>query len=191
VHRLTFNHAYRERVTLEDGTRAIVRLLRADDKDLLRRGFEQLSDDSRYNRFFVHKASLLEGELTYLTELDQVDHFALVAVGEDSSAGDAPLAVARAVRLLLEHEVYEGAVTVVDAYQRRGLGSQLVRRLVDATTERGGRALRFCVLPTNRPMQALLDREVANPAFVDENGVLRLDIPLGCAGQKRGRSAGS
>jgi hypothetical protein len=178
THRFCFNHAYRETVTLADGTTAVIRLLRADDKDLLRRGFEQLSADSRYNRFFVRKTSLLPGELHYLTELDQVDHFALVAVREHSSGSEECLGVARGARLLLEREVYEGAITVVDAVQRRGLGSLFVARLVDATLERGGQILRFCVLPTNGPMHLLLKRVAPDSAFTDEAGVLRLDIPL-------------
>ncbi len=185
VHRFAFNHAYREPVALHDGTTAVVRLLRADDKGLLQRGFEQLSEDSRYNRFFVRKTRLLDSEVHYLTELDQVDHFAIVAVRERPSAPDDVLGVARAARLLLEPDVYEGAVTVVDAVQRRGLGSLLVRRLLAAASERGSQTLRFCVLPTNWSMQALLRRMAPGAGFSDESGVLRLDIPLRADGPRR------
>jgi hypothetical protein len=47
-----FDHRYQEVLALGDGTRVLVRLLRADDKELLRRAFERLSDDARYHRFF-------------------------------------------------------------------------------------------------------------------------------------------
>ncbi len=169
-----FDHGYREPVTLGDGAGGVMRLLRADDKELLRSGFERLSDDGRYHRFFVRKRALLDGELRFLTELDQVDHVALVAVR------DAPaevMGVARAVRLHLEREVYEVAVTVVDAFQRRGLGTLLLERLTDAVRERGGARLRFCVLPTNAAMQGFLRQVAPGAGFVGEDGLLRLDLP--------------
>jgi ribosomal protein S18 acetylase RimI-like enzyme len=182
-----FDHRYREQLALPDGTTATLRLLRADDKELLRRGFEQLSDDSRYNRFFAGKRTLLDSELRYLTEIDQRDHFALVAV-RTTARGEEGLGVARAVRLRLEPEVYEGAITVVDAWQRRGLGTSLTRRLLWATRERGATRLRLCVLPSNVSMKALLVRVAPDAVTGTEDGILRFDIPL-CDGRARALSA--
>lgn len=177
VGRLRFNHLYGESLTLIDGTAVALRLLRADDKELLRRGFDRLSEDGRYNRFFVRKRTLLDAELRYLTEIDQIDHFALVALQERSLARAEGVAVARAVRL--EGDIYEGAITVVDAYQGRGLGARLVQRLFAAAGERGGSALRFCVLGTNRRMCALLRQLAPGCPAVEEDGVLRFDVALG------------
>jgi GNAT superfamily N-acetyltransferase len=174
LHGYRFDHRYREPVTLGDSSGALLRLLRADDKELIRRAFERLSDDGRYHRFFVRKRALLDGELRYLTELDQEDHVALVAV---RGAPEEAMGVARAVRLLFEPDVYEVAVTVVDAFQRRGLGTLLVDRLRDAVTERGGSRLRFCVLPSNSAMQGFLRRAAPDAGFADEAGLLRLDLP--------------
>jgi ribosomal protein S18 acetylase RimI-like enzyme len=101
---------------------------------------------------------------------------ALVAVG---GAPEEAMGVARAVRLELEPDVYEVAVTVVDACQRRGLGSLLLERLTEAVVERGGVCLRFCVLPSNEAMQGLLHRAAPGVAFVDDAGLLRLDLWLG------------
>jgi GNAT superfamily N-acetyltransferase len=178
--RYLFNQGYRELVRLDDGTAAMLRLLRADDKEMLRVGFARLSDDARYNRFFVRKASLLESELRYLTEVDQIDHFAL-AVGIGRASADQPeegLAVARAVRLPLEPQVYEAAVTVIDAYQRHGLGTLLVRRLLAAVAERGGRRVQFWVLPSNVSMRRLLKSVAPAALFREEDELLRVDVSL-------------
>jgi GNAT superfamily N-acetyltransferase len=165
---LGFDHRYGEPFRLFDGTRGLLRLLRADDKG----------------------RALFDGELRHRTELDQKHQVALVAVSPSTSRPmlEEPMGVARAVRLVLEPEVYEVAVTVVDDYQRRGLGLLLVERILDAVEERGGRSVRFCVLPTNAVMRRLLERAAPGASFVDEDGLLRLDLPLRhCDARRRGR----
>lgn len=79
-------------IALRDGTRVVIRPIRPEDKEALLRGFEQLSEHSRYRRFFTDKGRLSPAELRYLTEVDQVDHVALAAATEDESRG---LGVAR------------------------------------------------------------------------------------------------
>jgi hypothetical protein len=74
-----FNHDYREKAMLRDGHAVTLRLVRATDKELLRRGFERMSPESRYRRFFAAKKTLSEAELVYLTELDGLNHFAIAA----------------------------------------------------------------------------------------------------------------
>jgi GNAT superfamily N-acetyltransferase len=179
-----FDFGYRERVRLHDGMTATLRLVRPGDKEQLRRGFDQLSDDARYNRFFVRKAALLDSEVRYLTEVDQIDHVALVAFG--GRAGKEGIAVARAIRLAEEPQVYEAAVTVLDAFQRQGIGSLLVRRLMTAAAERGARRLQFWVLPTNVSMRRLLQRVTPQALIRDEDELLRVDVPLLDRSQRRG-----
>ena len=56
-------------VTLRDGTRVRLRPIQPDDKHLLVRGFERLSEDSRYRRFFIPMSELSPAQREYLTEL--------------------------------------------------------------------------------------------------------------------------
>jgi hypothetical protein len=71
--------------------------LRPTDKELLRTGFEHLSSESRYARFFTPKSSLSDGELDYLTVVDQEDHVAIGAASE-RDGGRTGLGVARFIR---------------------------------------------------------------------------------------------
>jgi GNAT superfamily N-acetyltransferase len=59
----------------------------------------------------------------YLTEVDHHDHEAIVALDEESGEG---IGVARYVRTRERPEVAEVAVTVVDDWQGRGLGTRLL-----------------------------------------------------------------
>jgi ribosomal protein S18 acetylase RimI-like enzyme len=69
-------------------------------------------------------------------------------------------------------------VTVLDAYQRLGLGSLLVRRLAAAVAERGGHRLCFLVLPTNVSMLRLLRSVAPDAPLRREDELLRVDLPL-------------
>src|SRR5919199_4616186 len=68
---------------LSDGTRVVIRRIRADDKRLLAAGLGLLSEETRRRRFLGAKPRLTGAELRYLTEVDGEDHYALVAVLAD------------------------------------------------------------------------------------------------------------
>jgi GNAT superfamily N-acetyltransferase len=153
-----FDAAYYERALLADGRPVELRLIRPDDKERLRRGFERLSAESRYRRFFTPKPSLSPTELAYLTEVDQVDHVALGALdGAREHDGDEGLGVARFVRLAERPDTAEAAIAVADEVQGRGLGRLLFQRLCAAAAERGIERLRCEMLALNQPMRGLVD----------------------------------
>ena len=154
-----FDDAYREQVTLRDGTQVTLRLVQPSDKELFVRGLGELSKESRYRRFFTDKERLTDAELNYLTEVDQQDHFAMGAVGEGEGEDGCqqPCGVARFVRLKDEPEVAEAAIAVVDPMHRKGLGRVLFLRLIAAARERGVTQFRSDVLAENHAMLEMLD----------------------------------
>lgn len=174
-----FDEAYREETQLADGTRLLMRVVRPEDRERLRRGFEGLSAESRYLRFMGRKAALSESELTALTTLDGEDHVAIGAarLEADGELGDG-LGVARFVRVPDEPEVAEAAVTVVDAAQRLGLGSLLLRRLAAAARERGVERFRGEILPRNEPMRRLLEEHVDARVTARNGDGLRFEVEL-------------
>ena len=136
---------------LRDGARITIRPIEPDDRDDLAAGFERLSDESRYRRFFGPMKELSERDLDRLTRIDHRDHEALVAV--DEATGDG-VGVARYVRT--EPEVAEPAVVVADDWQRRGVGSRLLEALSARAVEEGVVCFRAPVLAQNHDSIALL-----------------------------------
>ena len=136
---------------LEDGTPITIREIRADDKDLIRAGYERLSERSRLRRFLGPKPRLTASDLRYLTEVDGLDHYAVVALWGRDIVG-----VARWVRLVDDPEEAEVAVVVGDALQGKGLGKTLARNLADTARARGIRRIRASILADNPPAMALM-----------------------------------
>jgi GNAT superfamily N-acetyltransferase len=142
-------------VALEDGTRLELRPLGPEDKDGLAAGFRRLSARSRYRRFLSPTPQLSARQLAYLTEVDHRDHEALVAVEPSSRDG---LAVARYVRSREHPEQAEFAVAVADDWQRRGLGTVLLRHLAARAREEGITSFTGVALADNLPARRLLER---------------------------------
>jgi nucleotide-binding universal stress UspA family protein/RimJ/RimL family protein N-acetyltransferase len=169
-------------ITLRDGSRVAVRPLTADDKELLRAGFERLSMESRYRRFFSPLPRLSTSQLRYLTELDHHDHEALAAI---EPATGALVAVARYVRSHEEPRVAEIAVTVVDDWQGRGLGGALQDALADRAREEGIDAFSAVVQADNEASLAML--EGLGDAVLSSEGTtveLRIALPDRGAGDR-------
>ena len=164
-----------EVVELRDGSRALIRTIRPEDKRALVEGLEHLSDDSRYKRFMTLKERLTSSELRYLTEVDHHDHEALIAADPDTRA---PLGVARYVRSTEDPDVAEAAVAIVDHWQGRGLGRALLDRLAGRARAEGVSRFSATVLGENRKMIRLL--EGAGPVeFVGSgSGVLEVELEL-------------
>ena len=163
-------------VALADGTPLLLRPITPDDKRLLAAGFEQLSPESRHSRFFVTQPSLTSHMLAYFTEIDYVDHFAwVVLVGPAPGAPGA--GVARYIRLRDRPEAAEAAVTVVDAFQRRGVGTLLLEALTMIALENDVTAFVGHVLVENTGMRTVLEHAGARLDF-DAPGVLRFEIDL-------------
>jgi GNAT superfamily N-acetyltransferase len=141
-------------VELSDGSRVEIRPLGPDDKAELSAGFERLSELSRYRRFLSPTSHLSSGQLAYLTEIDHHDHEALVAIEPSSRHG---LAIARYVRSAEQSPEAEAAVAVADDWQRRGLGTILLRQLALRARDEGIVCFRALVLKDNEAVRHLLE----------------------------------
>lgn len=165
---------------LRDGTRILIRPLQPEDHADLLRGFEKLSIGSRRFRFLSPIRKLSKYQLSSLIEVDHLNHVAVGVkdIGRRSKPG---IAVARFVRLEEESRTAEFAVTVIDEYQNRGLGTLLLDLLIGAANQRGIEVLRGFLLDDNLAMMRLLERFGA--AIKRETGnVLQADLPVPIAG---------
>ncbi|MGB5703555.1 MAG: GNAT family N-acetyltransferase [Polyangiales bacterium] len=174
-----FDDSYEESVPLSDGQRVHLRLIQPSDKELLRAGFEELSDDSRYARFMASKARLTEQELRYLTEVDGIDHFAIGAVRRHLMSTNEGVGSARFVRMVDEPDTAEPAVTVIDSYQGKGLGSILLQRLIEAAWERDVRWFRSELLADNKASKRMMESLSPEVQFrAAGDGALIATIPV-------------
>ena len=166
---LRFTPEYSAVHRLSDGTAVRLRFLRPDDRDVLLAGFNRMSPESRYLRFFTPMPRLPEAVLQRLLNTDGWNHVAIGAEPATDHGGPAEgLGVARFNRLPDAPDMAEAAVAVVDHMQRRGLGTLLLSTLAAAARERGITRFRTEVLRTNEAVKALLadfDRDA--PPTVD------------------------
>lgn len=182
--------AHRELVRLSDGTQVYTRPIAASDKEALRKALEKLSPHSRYRRFLSHKATFTDSEVESLTVVDGVDHFAICAVAERPGSSPEIVGTARYFRLGDSEETAEPAVVVVDAYQRKGLGTALFQRLLRTASDRGIRRFHCELLADNVPMKRLINNVVGEgeAKFTDwEAGcfIARIPVPGSSAPPKR------
>jgi len=165
------------RHVLADGQELLVRPLVAGDRYELAAGFRELSMRSRQLRFFAPPDELDAEDLDYLTNLDYQHHFACAAflLGGPTPVG---VGVARYFRDPDDPEVAEVAVTVLDAHQRRGIGTILTRELGAVAAARGIRRFVSFLRGDNDVAIDLLAQEGARITW-DEPGIARveLDVP--------------
>ncbi|HEY2635826.1 MAG TPA: GNAT family N-acetyltransferase [Solirubrobacteraceae bacterium] len=153
-----------------------LRPIRPSDRTALAAAYDGLSPESRQLRFFSPKARLTAADLTYLTEVDGLDHVAWVAVDER----DRILGVGRFVRLTPGGDTAEFAIVVGDPVQGRGIGSALAERLGAEARNRGIAHFTALVRADNVAVRRLLARIAATleDESVPEQGVRALTVGL-------------
>ena len=142
-------------VQLRDGSLVRIRPGRRTDRDLLVRGFDRLGPESRYRRFLTPMRKLSEKAVRYMTELDHHDHEAMVALDERSEEG---IGDAFYVRDPERPDTAEVAVTVVDAWQGRGVGTLLLEAISARARDEGIRTFTALMLAHNGEMMHLFER---------------------------------
>jgi len=148
-------------VVLRDGSMVLIRQVQAADAPLVADGFARLSADSRATRCLGAKKELSPAELRYLTEVDHHDHEALGALEHPGGPG---VGIARYIRYSGDPEAAEIAVTVVDDWQGRGLGTELIRQLSGCAWRAGIRRFTAVATADNVAAVRLLRTMGAQPA---------------------------
>lgn len=131
----------------------LIRPVRGADAPLLADGFARLSERSRRLRFLGRKATLTEAGLRYFINVDHHDHEALGALDHVRGGG---VGIARYVTDRENPAAAEIAVTIVDDWQGRGLGGELLARLADRARQEGIRRFTAVVAAGNAAAAGLL-----------------------------------
>lgn len=150
---------YQSSEKLLDGRILNLRPIRPSDKIELEAGFEQLSKQSRYFRFFQHKKYLTDKELQYLTEIDFVNHVALVASVLEKES-QVPVGIGRYIVIddnKATVKTAEIAFAVEDSYHGLGVATILLKHLSAIARDNDIEYFRADVLANNYKMLEVFD----------------------------------
>ncbi|MFJ7902743.1 GNAT family N-acetyltransferase [Streptomyces sp. NPDC096198] len=167
-------------VVLRDGGTARIRPITVHDADRLVSFYEQVSDESKYYRFFAPYPRLSARDVHRFTHHDFVDRVGLAAtvggefiatvrydrIGADGMPASAPADEA------------EVAFLVQDAHQGRGVASALLEHVAAVARERGIRRFAAEVLPANSKMIKVFTDAGYQQKRSFEDGVVRLELDL-------------
>ncbi|MFJ6015996.1 GNAT family N-acetyltransferase [Streptomyces sp. NPDC092952] len=141
-------------VVLRDGGTARIRPITTDDAERLVSFYEQVSDESKYYRFFAPYPRLSDRDVHRFTHHDYVDR-----VGLAVTVGGEFIATVRYDRIdergrpaSAPADEAEVAFLVQDAHQGRGVASALLEHIAAVARERGIRRFAAEVLPANTKM---------------------------------------
>jgi hypothetical protein len=140
-----------------NGSKFHVRPIQPSDKELVQKGFQELSIKSKYLRFFALRSKLNNTQLNYFTEVDGVNHIAW-GILEISNGNPKPVGIGRIVKLKDQPNTAEVAITVVDSYQKKGMGRILFAVLNIVAAHAGIEQLKYCVLSENYFVLEVLKR---------------------------------
>jgi protein lysine acetyltransferase len=162
-------------VRVRDGTELHLRPVLPGDNERTAHGPVRFSSDTLYHRFHTATGMPTEALMTYLFEVDYVDHFVWVMTDGADGPG---VAGARFVRDQDDPSIAEIAFTVADAYQGRGIGAFLMGALAVAARYDGVERFSARVLPENSSMREILDGYGARWQG-DDPGVITtvIDVP--------------
>ncbi|MEQ6025938.1 GNAT family N-acetyltransferase [Streptomyces salinarius] len=167
-------------VVLRDGGTARVRPITVDDAERLVSFYEQVSDESKYYRFFAPYPRLSAKDVHRFTHHDFVDRVGLAA-----TIGGEFIATVRYDRIgaggtpaTAPADEAEVAFLVQDAHQGRGVASALLEHIAAVARERGIRRFAAEVLPANTKMiKVFMDAGYTQKRSF-EDGVVRLEFGL-------------
>ncbi|MFJ3586590.1 GNAT family N-acetyltransferase [Streptomyces sp. NPDC090127] len=167
-------------VVLRDGGTARIRPITADDAERLVSFYEQVSDESKYYRFFAPYPRLSAKDVHRFTHHDFVDRVGLAA-----TVGDEFIATVRYDRIddrgmpaPAPADEAEVAFLVQDAHQGRGVASALLEHIAAVARERDIRRFAAEVLPSNTKMIKVFTDAGYTQKRSFEDGAVRLHLDL-------------
>ncbi|MEU6909212.1 GNAT family N-acetyltransferase [Streptomyces coeruleorubidus] len=167
-------------VVLRDGGTARIRPITVDDAERLVSFYEQVSDESKYYRFFAPYPRLSAKDVHRFTHHDFVDRVGLAATvgGEFIATVRYDRIGANGTPASAPADEAEVAFLVQDAHQGRGVASALLEHIGAVARERGIRRFAAEVLPANTKMIKVFTDAGYTQKRSFEDGVVRLEFDL-------------
>ncbi len=147
--------SYHVTETLSDGRKVDIRAQRPADREALLAAVQRASSETLYHRFFAAKRAFSEDEKHFFLDIDFVNHVALVVEAIENGR---PAIVGGCRYVLVGPGKAEVAFSVIDAYQKMGLGTALMGRIAAIGREAGLKELVAEVLSDNTAMLKVFER---------------------------------
>jgi acetyltransferase len=147
--------------TMKDGTVLTFRLIRPEDEPLMANFQQTLSARSVYMRYFCSlslQSRVGHERLVRVCHADGDRETALVVDRRDKATGQHQILGVGRLTILNPQNEAEVAILVSDQYQRQGLGTELLRRLVQIARDQKRSRVVGELLRDNLAMQALLKK---------------------------------
>jgi acetyltransferase len=173
---------YVQNVETPDGEPVTVRPIRPEDEPLMVKFHQSLSERSIYMRYF-HMMNLdqrtTHDRLTRICFIDYDREMALVVERRDPETGEREImGVGRLSRLGGSREEAEYSILISDAFQRRGLGTLLLERLLEVGREEGLQRITAEILYDNRAMQGISRKLGFKLRRDPDEGVFKAELDL-------------
>ncbi|MBI4832021.1 MAG: GNAT family N-acetyltransferase [Candidatus Lindowbacteria bacterium] len=169
---------YKKAIVLSDETHIHLRPIKPTDDDLIVELFNSFSKETIYFRFFSTLKYMPKEQLEQLTHVDYEKQMAIVALVKESGR-ERIVAVGRYTLEEKEPGAAEFAIVVQDAYQGRGIGTEVLRHLAHVAKLQGVHSIIAYIMDENARMFAVLKRSGLKMSrkFWDR-GITRVDIPI-------------
>lgn len=165
---------------LPDGEEVLIRPIRPEDEPLMGAFNETLSPDSIYLRYFhpISAAQLTSHEqLARLCFIDYDREMNLVAERRNADGTSAIIGLGQLTKLHGSREA-EFAILISDQYQRQGIGTELLSRLVQFGRDEKLERIVAEILPENEGMKRVSARVGFKMHMNRDEGVIEAALPL-------------
>ena len=166
---------------MKDGTTVIIRPIRPEDEPLMVAFHHSLSEESVYLRYF-HMIALgqrvAHDRLTRICFNDYDREIALVAEYKDRQTGERQILGVGRLSKEPGTDTAQFSMLISDNYQRRGLGTELLRRLVQVGQEEKLKRITAEILPENLGMQAVCEKLKFKLKHSASEGMVHAEFPL-------------
>jgi len=160
--------------TMRDGTRVTLRPIRPEDEPLMVKFHEALSERSVFLRYFqLSKLSqrVAHDRLRRICFLDYDREVAIVADHTRTDTGEHEILAVGRLSKLHGKSAAEMSLLVRDQYQHRGLGIELLRRLIQVGRDEHLDSIQAYLLRENIEMRGLVEKLGFRVEPADEAGV--------------------
>ena len=168
--------------TMKDGADVIIRPIRAEDEMLMRGFHASLSDRTVYMRYLsplMLSTRITHERLARMTHNDYDREIALAVEGENDKGERALFGVARLSKLRGTDEEARFTMLISDRYQGKGLGKELLTRIIKIGRDEKIKHIIALISPENEAMKKLCQAVGFSSIEMDpQNGMLKAQIVL-------------